>query len=177
MKELKEIQRLLSVEWARCFATGGGPTRNRALENWHRQLKYDYLSTLTVTRLDVLICEVLCDAIDKATDNYCHAVSQLPHRKNQAAIKKSHEASKTIPPAHIWPIQDFRWQVRSDRDNFILYTVELILGNCDNFITCLKCRHCNVCHHTICCDCEDYILICKHCHAVVMANPHPQLEF
>lgn len=51
-------------------------------------------------------------------------------------------------------------------------------GNCGDYISCLKCPICNICRHTLICNCKSYRLgqICKHTHAVMLTNALPLPE-
>lgn len=155
--------------WAQCYVEDGGPITNMALENFHKQLKHNELNGKPMVRLDVLIRKLI-EFMEKAGLTYVHQLLKNPVIGREKPISISHE--KAIELVVETQSESKSWLVQSTTDTLLKYEV-ILNADCDEYLSCLKCRDCLICYHSMSCSCADYRLgnICKHTHAVMISNP------
>ena len=155
-------------QWASCFRSGTIVNTNMFLESFHRTLKIVYLEQKINRRIDFLLHTLLRIAKDKIFERltkfekgkYTHRISEI-NKRHKSAVKML-ACSKFITE------KNSCWNVPSDRDGSLIYTVKLIKEVCGCKLCCSSCK---VCVHQYSCSCMDSTLhatVCKHVHLVAM---------
>lgn len=144
-----------------------------ATENWHKQLKHDDEQDVrAMIRLDKLM-NVLCEQLIKATTIYVHQLLKNPATRRTGIVRDDHKRSIEIQQ-NVVAVNDSEW---SFPGTSATGAVVKWIGGCSDYVSCLKCPVCKICIHLLYCSYPRYKLgfICKHTHAVKLANPHLSL--
>ena len=155
-------------QWASYFRSGTIVNTNMFLEAFHRTLKIVYLEQKSNRRIDMLLHTLLKIAKNKIFERlkklekgkYTHRISEI-NKRHKSAIKM-------LPYSKAITENNSCWNVPSERDGSLTYTVKWIKQVCE----CkLRCSSCKVCVHQYSCTCMDSTLhatVCKHVHFLAM---------
>lgn len=161
--------------WAVCYRAGTFINTNMCLEDFHRVLKYVYLSSRKNQRLDILIHSLFKIVRDKGFDRLIRLEEgHANHHIND--INQRHRAAKHVTV--IIQISDIEWHVTAFTTTNTFYSVTKEAVVCEKNCM-LKCLLCHVCVHMFSCSCPDYFTgnnLCKHIHAVIFVGKPEQIE-
>ena len=161
-------------QWATCFRKGKGINTNMVTEAFHNVLKGVYFQRKQNKRIDHLLCILLKIARDKVSD------ALIKDQKGKRTYKhretdKRHKRAVEIEDKEITEIFDRAWQVQSQKDKSLSYTIKRNKSGCNCKV---KCTFCQVCQHNYTCTCTDFsvrAIACKHVHAVHLQQHCPEM--
>ncbi|XP_077553893.1 uncharacterized protein LOC144168803 isoform X1 [Haemaphysalis longicornis] len=161
-------------QWALSYRIRDGVNTNMHLESMHRTLKHIILEGKKNKRVDKLI-SALFDLMHHCLMNRVTRIVKGTRTSNMAKIEKSQQPAKpTIK--FVKSNEDGTSSVESQSTPGLSHTVS---KEVDGACCPLACSKCAVCIHTYMCTCYGYMLhytICKHIHAVQMAQAPENLE-
>lgn len=161
-------------EWALSYRIRDGVNTNMHLESMHRTLKHTILEGKKNQRVDTLI-SALFDLTHHYLMNRVTRIVRGTRTCNMAKIEKSHQPAKATVK-FVTSNEDGTWSVESQSTPGLSHTVS---KKADGACCPQACSKCAVCIHTYMCTCYEYMLhhaICKHIHAVLMAQAPENLE-
>ncbi|KAJ8970809.1 hypothetical protein NQ314_001022 [Rhamnusium bicolor] len=131
-------------QWAYCYRKNCGINTNMHIESMHKVVKYIYLDSKKIKRLDKGL----------------HAMSNFIRNKIVDRLIKKYKGSFVVQYHRI----DKTWMVDNKKSNYSVSRTDLQRACCP-----LKCSLCNICVHMYKCTCVDFYVgttVCKHIHYV-----------
>lgn len=160
--------------WAWIDRIQDGANTNTHFEEMHRKLKHTIPEGKKNKRVDKLI-SALFDLTHHYLMKRVTRIVKGTRTSNMAKIEKSHLPAKATIK-FVKSNEDGTWSVESQSTPGLSHTVS---KEADGACCPLACSKCAVCIHTYMCTCYEYMLhhtICKHIHAVQMAQAPENLE-
>lgn len=154
--------------WAACYRQNCGINTNMHLESMHKTIKYYYLESKCVKRLDKGLHALLNYTRDKVINRLIKN-TKGKYTAHERKIHNRHREANCInkDSFKMEAVSENSFQVHNNGRKY-----EVTKINSDDKVCCqLICRFCDVCVHAYKCTCPDYFLhstICKHVHFVVM---------
>lgn len=155
--------------WATCYRLRCMGTNN-FIESFHSSFKMRYLGGKVNNRVDKCLHALLKYARDHIFKR-ARKLSKQAYPINYERIVSRHEKAEAMD-VQVVALSDKSWQIDSQSEEEITYTVELVNQTCP-YDCKLTCRPCKTCLHIYECDCVDYLVglnICKHIHRVIITQ-------
>lgn len=150
-----------AINWAYCYRLHSGLNTNMHAERMHRTIKYIYLHSKHVKRLDITINALMKFIRDKLFDRLI-ILNKGKISSKIKELRKRHKTSMDLDPLLVTKC-DNNWQVPSSR-SLEAYTIYKNDMECSCEIVCTDCE---TCIHRFSCSCLDSSVswnMCKHIH-------------
>ncbi|XP_049964054.1 uncharacterized protein LOC126484546 [Schistocerca serialis cubense] len=150
--------------WAYCHRLNAGIITNMHTERMHRTIKYIYLGSKCVKRLDKAIFALMSFVKHKLFDRLI-VLNKGKLTSKLKDIRLRHKSGNNIKEDFI-TMEFSGWKVRSSSRRSTDYFVYDNDFQCNCRLMCIKCR---ACIHRYSCTCIDYTIkwnMCKHIHSV-----------
>ncbi|XP_023242448.1 uncharacterized protein LOC111640648 [Centruroides sculpturatus] len=154
-------------QWAYCFRVGLQINTNMHLENFHRNLKYNYMLGRETKRMNRCISVLQEFLLDKEFDEI-RKFHKGNINKKMTNISKLHNEGCKIISSVVSVDEKDSWNVRSASNTEVTYHVNRVDHECTQLCV-VRCFACYACIKGYTCTCYDNALhgnLCKHIHAV-----------
>lgn len=168
--------------WAYCYRVNLGVNTSMHVESYHRTLKKVFFERKANSRMDRAL-KALQDFTKYEQFMRLQSLVLGETTTKLSIIRNRHRASRDmnqeISSSEHEEYSEHVFQSTSD-SSIILHVVKLFKRSC---VCRLKCSACDICMHTVSCDCTDFLIqanLCRHVHFVkrkVAGNPVPRIPF